>query len=180
MALGQIVVVLYAHDVGNRLRLGQLSGRDVAQADVADQPLAPEVGQYRHLLGDGPLSGTVDCPHRAVVDDVERVQAKIAEIVVDALSQVLGRDGRLPRLVRRAACPEFGDDRQPRWIRVQRLPDDLVGDVRAVEVGRVDMVHAGRDRLAEDGDGAIKVLGRAPYAGAGQLHRAVAYPMNRQ
>jgi hypothetical protein len=41
------------------LRLGHLGGRDVAQADVADQPLALQLGQRRHLLGDGPLLGAV-------------------------------------------------------------------------------------------------------------------------
>ncbi len=132
VAVGQVVVVLHAHDVGDRLRLGHLGGRDVAQADVADQPLALEVGQHRHLLGDGPLLGAVARPHHAVVDDVERVQAEVAEVVVDAGGQVLGRDGRLPRPVRRAAGPELGDDHQPRRVRVQGLPDDLVGDVRAV------------------------------------------------
>ena len=123
-------------------------------------PLAPEVGQHRHLLGDGPLLGAVARPHHAVVDDVERVQAQVAEVVVDAGGQVLGRNGRLPRLVGRAAGPELGDDHHPRRVRVQGLPDDLVGDVRAVEVGRVDMVHAGRDGLAEDLDGTVRVLGR--------------------
>ena len=75
---------------------------------------------------------------------------------------------------------ELGDDHQPCRVRVQGLPDDLVGDVRAVVVGRVDMVHAGRDGLAEDGDGTVRVLGRPPHAGAGQLHRAVAYPLDCQ
>ena len=107
VAVGQVVVVLHAHDVGDRLRLGHLGGRDVAQADVADQPLALEVGQHRHLLGDGPLLGAVDRPHRAVVDDVERVQAQVAEVVVDAGGQVLGRDGRLPRPVGRPAAPSL-------------------------------------------------------------------------
>ncbi len=63
---------------------------------------------------------------------------------------------------------------------MQGLPDDLVGDVRAVEVGRVDMIHAGRNGLAENGDGSVRVLGRPPHAGAGQLHRAVAHPLDRQ
>ena len=143
-------------------------------------PLRLEVGQHRHLLGDGPLRGAVARPHHAVVDDVERVQAQVAEVVVDAGGQFLGRDGRLPRLVGRAAAAELGDDHQPRRVRVQGLPDDLVGDVRAVEVGRVDMVHAGRDGLAKDGDGAVRIPGRPPHAGAGQLHRAVAYPLDRQ
>ena len=42
------------------------------------------------------------------------------------------------------------------------------------------MVDAGRDGLAEDGDGDFGVLGRPEHARAGQLHRAVAYPLNRQ
>ena len=37
---------------------------------------------------------------------------------------------------------------------------------------------AGRDGLAEDGDGAVRVLGRPQHAGAGQLHRAVADPVH--
>ena len=56
--------------------------RDVAQADVADQPLAPEVGQHHHLLGDRPLLGTMARHHHAVVDDVERVQTQVAEVVL--------------------------------------------------------------------------------------------------
>src|SRR6202008_73394 len=142
--------------------------RDVAQADVADQSLALEVGQHRHLLGDGSLRGAVDRPHRAVVDDVERVQTQVAQVVVDARGQVFGRDGRRPRLVGRGESPELSDDHQLRGVWVQRLPDDLVGDVRAVEVGRVDMVHAGGARLAKYGDCTVGVLRRTPHAWSGQ------------
>ena len=39
VAVGQVVVVLHADDLGDRLRLGDLGGRDVAEADVADQSL---------------------------------------------------------------------------------------------------------------------------------------------
>jgi hypothetical protein len=63
---------------------------------------------------------------------------------------------------------------------MQSLPDDLVGDVWAIEVGRVDMVHPGRDGLAQDGDGSVWILWRSPHAGAGQLHRAVAYSLDCQ
>ena len=50
----------------------------------------------------------------------------------------------------------------------------------AIVVGRVDMVHAGDDRLAEGADGSVGVLWRTPHTGASQLHRAVAHPVNRQ
>ncbi len=50
---------------------------------------------------------------------------------------------------------------------MQGLVDDLVGDMRAVEVGRVNMVYAGGDGLAEDGDSDVRLLGRPKHAGAG-------------
>jgi hypothetical protein len=180
LALDHVVVVLHAHNVGDRLRLCYLGGRDVAQTDVADQPLAPEVSQHRHRLGDGPLLEAVARTHRAVVDDVESVQVQVTEVVVDAGSQLFGRDGQLPRFIGRPAGPELGDDHQPYRVGMQSLPNYLVSDVRAIEVRRVDMVHASRDGLAEDRHGIVRVLGRSPYAGSGQLHRTVTYPLHRQ
>ncbi len=57
---------------------------------------------------------------------------------------------------------------------MQRLPDDLVGDMRAIEIRRINMIYAGRDRLAQDGDGGVG----DPWAarkrpGRTQLHRAI-------
>jgi hypothetical protein len=61
-----------------------------------------------------------------------------------------------------APRPDLGDDDEVAGIRVERLPDQPVGDVRAVEIAGVDVVDAGG------------VPGRAEHAGAGQLHGAVA------
>jgi hypothetical protein len=63
---------------------------------------------------------------------------------------------------------------------MQGLPDNLVRDMRAVEIGGIDMVHARGDGRAQDGDGAVRILGRTPYAGAGQLHCAIAYALDSQ
>ena len=57
---------------------------------------------------------------------------------------------------------------------MQSFLDDLVGDLRAVEVAGVNVVDAGSDRLAQDGDGFGAVAGRAEDVGAGELHRAIA------
>src|SRR5260370_42634562 len=52
--------------------------------------------------------------------------------------------------------------------------DDLVGDVRAVGVGRVDVVDAQLDRGPQHLDRGRAVARRPEDAGAGELHRAVA------
>ena len=61
---------------------------------------------------------------------------------------------------------------------MQRLGDDLVGDMRPVEVAGVDVVDAARDRLAQHGDAFGAVLRRAEDALAGELHGAVAHAVH--
>ena len=63
-------------------------------------------------------------------------------------------------------------------IGVQRLADQLVGDVRAVEVAGVDVVDAARHRLAQHRERRVAVLGRPEHAGPGELHRAVAHAVH--
>jgi hypothetical protein len=73
-----------------------------------------------------------------------------------------------------APRPDLGDDDEVAGIRVERLPDQPVGDVRAVEIAGVDVVDAAGDGLAQHGEGGGGVPGRTEHAGAGQLHGAVA------
>jgi hypothetical protein len=49
--------------------------------------------------------------------------------------------------MRLAAARQHGDDHQSRAVRVLRPQDDLVGDVRAIEVAGVNTIHADRDGL---------------------------------
>ena len=74
---------------------------------------------------------------------------------------------------------DLGDDHEIVAIRVQRLADDLVGDVRAVVVARVDVVDAALDRLAQHGDGLRAILRRSEDTLAGELHGAVAEAVDR-
>ena len=59
-------------------------------------------------------------------------------------------------------------------VRVQRSRDELLGDVRAVAVGRVDEVDAELDRAPQHRDRGVVVARRAPDALAGDPHRAEA------
>ena len=57
---------------------------------------------------------------------------------------------------------------------MKRFADDLVGDVRAVEIAGVDVIHAGRDSFAQHGQCSVAILGGPEYAGTRELHGAVA------
>ncbi len=48
---------------------------------------------------------------------------------------------------------------------MQRLADELVGDIRTVVVAGVDVVDAARDRLAQHRDRGLAVLGRPEHPG---------------
>ena len=120
LAVGQVVEVLDAHDLGDRLRLGHLGGRDVAQADVADQPLTLQVGQDLDLIRDRPLR-RLEHPADAEIHDVERVEAEILEVIVNARDQVVLAVRRPPRGVLAPDRPELGDDHQALGVRVQGL-----------------------------------------------------------
>ena len=58
---------------------------------------------------------------------------------------------------------------------MERLLNDLIGHMRTVKVAGIDMIHAGRNRLSQNGDRAINIARRSPHLRAGQLHRAIAH-----
>ena len=58
---------------------------------------------------------------------------------------------------------------------MERLADQLIGDVRAIEVAGVDVIDPARHRLAQDGEGGAAILGRTEDAGPGELHRTIAH-----
>jgi hypothetical protein len=49
-----------------------------------------------------------------------------------------------------------------------------VGDMRAIEIAGVDMVHPGIHGRAQHGHGRIVIPGRAEHARPGELHGAIA------
>ena len=57
---------------------------------------------------------------------------------------------------------------------MQRFADQLIGYVRTVEIGRVDVVYAKLDRFAQHGARRVRILWWTKHVGAGQLHGAVA------
>jgi len=80
-----------------------------------------------------------------------------------------------PGFVWTATSAYFGDDHEILGIRMERLLDNLVGDMRTVEVAGVNVVHSRLDGLAQNSDGGIHITRRSPDARASQLHGAVAH-----
>ena len=80
---------------------------------------------------------------------------------------------RVPRCVRAPHRTHLGHNRYVP-IRVQRLTDDLIGDMRAVEVAGVDVIDASGNRLPQYGNCRRTILRRTPYVRTGKLHRSIA------
>ena len=57
---------------------------------------------------------------------------------------------------------------------MQRLANQLIGDVRAVEITGVYVVHATRHCFAQNCQRCVTIFRRTENARAGELHRAVA------
>ena len=103
---------------------------------------------------------------------------RLRRLSCTALVSSAGEMRRIPRRVRAAPRADLGDDRQIVRIRMKRLADDLVDDMRPVEVAGVDVVDAARDGLAQHGDRRVAILRRPEHAGPGELHRAVAHALH--
>ena len=174
----QIVVVLHADDLADPAPFRDLRGRHVAEPDMADQALPLQLGEHGERRLDRALGWAMHVEHAAQVDDVEHVEAEVAQIVVDGLRQLFARKGRDPGPVLAAPGADLGDDDEIVGIGMQRLADDLVGDMRAVEVAGVDVVDAAGHRLAQHGERRVAILGRAEDAGPGELHGAVTQPLH--
>jgi len=61
---------------------------------------------------------------------------------------------------------------------MQRLADELVGDMGAVEIAGVDMIDAALDRFAQHRQRFTAVLGRTEHARTRKLHGAIAHAVD--
>ena len=79
------------------------------------------------------------------------------------------------------ASPAYlADQREVLRVRMQRLPDELVGHVGTVELGGVDVVHAEFDRPPQHGQRFVAITRRSEHAGPRKLHRAEAHTGDRK
>ena len=137
-----------------------------------------QVREYGQRGFERTFRGAVRVEHGAQIDDIDDVDAEIAQIVVHGLRQFLAREGGNTGSICTAPGADLGHDDEILWIGMQCLADDLIGDVRTVKVAGVDVVHAAGDGLAQHGEGRSTILGRAEHAGPCKLHGAIAEPFH--
>ena len=126
----------------------------------------------------GPSAGPWTVSHDPEVDDFERIEPETAEIVVHRALKLGRRHRRDPRCVGAAPGADLGDDDEIVGIGVERLADQLVGDIGAVIVAGVDVIDAARHRLAQHRDRARAVLRRPEHSRSRELHRAIAHALH--
>ena len=172
LAAGDVVEVLHAHDRRDRLCLGELHGVHRRRPRC---PISP-------CCCTRPARRTAPRPsHRRVpvvtaadpqVDHVERLEPERVRL---SWTCSAGRPGPRvePVAVLIAARADLGDEVEVIGVGSRSASLMTVGDVRAVEVGRVDVRDAERDGLAHSGF-ASSSAGGPKQAGAGELHGAVA------
>jgi len=176
-AVGEIVKVLDTDDFGKGLSLGELLWRHGAEANVANEPLPLEFNEHLQWFRDGAglWSGKTAHPE---IDDIEGIEAEIAQIVLDALDQIFSRTVENPGAIVATASADLGDEGEVFRVRMQGFLNELVRYVRTVEVAGVNVVDAGIDGLVQNGDGFGAITGWAENVGTGELHGAVADAVN--
>jgi hypothetical protein len=118
------------------------------------------------------------------IHDLERIEAQVAQIVMYGIDNLLARACVKPGTIGAAAPTDFGHDHQIIGIRMQRLLNDLIGDMRTVEIAGIDVVHARRDSLAKNRDRTGNIAWRAPNhlvaILSGELHGPITDPVYSQ
>jgi hypothetical protein len=172
IAIAQVVAVLHAHDPHNlacRLDLLRLHFR---QSDVADLALGLQLVQLDDLVLQREL--VVDAVQ---LEKVDGLHAEAPQAHFAFLAQVGGVAHRNPHVGTGAQESGLGRDDQP-VVGMQRLADDLLGEVGPVGIGGVDEVHAEFHRSAQHPNGFVAVRRRPPDTLAGQAHGTVTEPVD--
>jgi hypothetical protein len=151
---------------------GIASIRDVRDADVTDLARLLRLDEEPQRLRERDRGiGAVE------LVEVDPLDAQAPQAALERGAQMVAAavGVPLPRAAAREAA--LGRDNNA-VVGRQRLRDQLLADVRTIGIGGVDEVDTELDGAAQKGDGAGGVGRRAPHAGPGDPHRAIAQAMD--
>src|SRR5271165_5887824 len=175
-SLRDVVHILDANNLRDCLRLIQLLGTDVAQTEMPNQSLTSELHKHRQRFFDRPLRWRHHSANPEI-DQVQGVEPEIAEIVMNAIDQLLARKRVDPRFVRWPPGAQFGDQHLSIRIRMKRPLNYLVGHMRTVIIARIDVIDPRRDSLSQNSDGSVNIARWSIHARTGKLHGAIAHAL---
>jgi hypothetical protein len=162
--------VLNGDDRRLRERGVELLDGDVAEREVTNLADLLEIDHHVERVRERDLR----LVEPAQVSDRKLLEPERLQICIDGVAQLLGRHRGYPALVVEALGAVFRRDDDVVRIRMQCLDDQTIRDERPVIPGGVDEVDAELDRTTKHGVRSRRIVGLAPYALAGEAHRAVA------
>ncbi len=145
---------------------------DAAQPDAADQSLVAGDDHGRELLVEqlvGPLA-----LEQVQVDGGQLVDPERRQIRLDIAAQIGRLTNGQPSTGLIAPDADLAHQRRVLRVGVQRLANQLVGDVGTVELRGVDVVDAPFDNAAQHRDRLVMIARRAHHTRTRQLHGAKA------
>jgi hypothetical protein len=110
--------------------------------------------------------------------EIDPFLAQPLEAAVQLLAQVFGAAVHRPLVRSRALVPCLRRDDEPLGIGVQRLGDQLLGDVRPVGVGGIDEVDSQVDRPPKDTNRLAAIRWRTPHSFSSDPHGAEAHAID--
>jgi hypothetical protein len=143
---------------------------DIGEPDQIELALLTHVLEQKQLLLER-YRVVAAGSRQAQVDEVQAIRAKRTEIRLHPFTQLVRPlRGQDPACV--VAPPtDFRDELEVVWIRIQRLADQIVHDIRPVVLRRVDVVDPELDRPAQHGASRGRVVRRAEDTLTRELHR---------
>ena len=97
---------------------------------------------------------------------------------MNAIDQILTGESRNPGLVFAPPSAHLGDDNEPIRIGMERSFDDLICDMRPIEVAGIDVIDSERDGIPQHRNCGVHIPRRSPYVWASKLHRAVPHSVH--
>src|SRR5262249_17633489 len=114
----------------------------------------------------------------AQIDDIERVEAEISQLVMNTVDELPAGKSRNPRLVWTVTSANLGDYHGTIGIWMERVLDNLIGQMRTVVVAGIYKSHAGLYRPSQNSDDGSNVPRRSPHFRASKLHCPVAHAVH--
>ena len=166
LPLAEVVLVLDAHHLEVLLRLLDLLGAHLREAEVPHVALLLQLGQLSEEL-----AGRHFAVEAVQLEQVDPLHPQALEARLASLHEVLGAGVGAPLVGPVAHQPRLGRDHEALGVGVQRLGDELLAHEGPVRVGRVDEVDAEVYGAPQHAEGLGAVAGRTPHPLAGDPHR---------